>query len=312
MPASTPTGGAGSTRAARTRPAPAPDGSSASRDGWHVVIPNVLPAYISCRPVRSERERGWRPTGPVPKRWARCGAAPRSSAGLAHCGRCGRRMSVRYHTQHGKALPEYVCCPGHDQLRRAEELPAAHSACVDAFVEQQVLAALTPAAVEVSLRAADQVLAERAELERLWRNGWNAPRHDADRARRSHHLAEPENRLVVRQLGERLGGGTGRPAAAQRGRTTASPAAARSLLTPPSGRPSRPGRRHRGPVARGHHHRPPTARRSSARSSTRSSSPCSAPASGCRSPSPGPAGPTRRETSSARSSGWNSSATTRD
>ncbi|MBN0048491.1 hypothetical protein JS756_31205 [Streptomyces actuosus] len=75
-----------------------------------------------------------------------------------------------------------------------------NSACVDAFVEQQVLAALTPAAVEVSLRAADQVLAERAELERLWLQRLGRAAQDADRARRSHHLAEPENRLVVRQL----------------------------------------------------------------------------------------------------------------
>ncbi|MGW5251345.1 TetR family transcriptional regulator C-terminal domain-containing protein, partial [Streptomyces sp. NPDC004129] len=75
-----------------------------------------------------------------------------------------------------------------------------NSACVDAFVEQQVLAALTPAAVEVSLHAADQVLAERAELERLWSLRLERAAQDADRARRSHHLAEPENRLVVRQL----------------------------------------------------------------------------------------------------------------
>jgi hypothetical protein len=47
---------------------------------------------------------------------------------------------------------------------------------------------------------ADQVLAERAEMERLWSQRLERAAQDADRARRSHHLAEPENRLVVRQL----------------------------------------------------------------------------------------------------------------
>ncbi|WP_329359812.1 recombinase zinc beta ribbon domain-containing protein [Streptomyces sp. NBC_01483] len=36
-------------------------------------------------------------------------SGPALTAGLVHCGRCNRRMSVRYHTQHSKALPEYVC-----------------------------------------------------------------------------------------------------------------------------------------------------------------------------------------------------------
>jgi hypothetical protein len=71
---------------------------------------------------------------------------------------------------------------------------------VDALVTEQVLAALTPAAVEVSLRAAEQVEAERAELEQLWTQRLERAQVAADRARRCYRLAEPENRLVVRQL----------------------------------------------------------------------------------------------------------------
>ncbi|WP_329359814.1 hypothetical protein [Streptomyces sp. NBC_01483] len=56
----------------------------------------------------------------------------------------------------------------------------------------------------VSLRgAADQVLSERAELERLWSQRLERAAQNADRARRSHHLAEPENRLVVRPGADR-------------------------------------------------------------------------------------------------------------
>jgi hypothetical protein len=43
-------------------------------------------------------------------------------------------------------------------------------------------------------------LAERAELERLWQQRLERAQIAVDRARRCNRLAEPENRLVVRQL----------------------------------------------------------------------------------------------------------------
>jgi hypothetical protein len=50
------------------------------------------------------------------------------------------------------------------------------------------------------MAAAGQAEAERASLDRLWRQRLERARYAADRARRQYQLAEPENRLVVRQL----------------------------------------------------------------------------------------------------------------
>jgi hypothetical protein len=44
------------------------------------------------------------------------------------------------------------------------------------------------------------VAAERAELERIWQQRLERATFAVDRARRGYRLAEPENRLVVRQL----------------------------------------------------------------------------------------------------------------
>ena len=71
---------------------------------------------------------------------------------------------------------------------------------LDAYVTRQVLAAVAPAALEVSLAAAAQAQAERAMLDKLWRQRLERARYAADRARRQYQLAEPENRLVTRQL----------------------------------------------------------------------------------------------------------------
>ena len=71
---------------------------------------------------------------------------------------------------------------------------------LDAYVAGQVLDAVAPAALEVSMAAAAQAEDERAMLDKLWRQRIERARYAADRARRQYQLAEPENRLVARQL----------------------------------------------------------------------------------------------------------------
>lgn len=71
---------------------------------------------------------------------------------------------------------------------------------LDARVVAQVMAAIEPAGLEVSLKAAEQAEAQRTVLDSLWRQRLERSRYAADRTRRQYQLAEPENRLVVRQL----------------------------------------------------------------------------------------------------------------
>ena len=59
---------------------------------------------------------------------------------------------------------------------------------------------MAPAALEVSLAAAGNVEAQREQVDRIWRQRLERAGFAADRARRQYQLAEPENRLVVRQL----------------------------------------------------------------------------------------------------------------
>jgi DNA invertase Pin-like site-specific DNA recombinase len=166
---------------------------------WLVTIPGVLPAYITVEQYHANLARLAANTARAETPGvARAGSALLS--GLARCGRCGRRMTVRYHVRGQATVPEYVCARQLTDYGAGERCQALAGACVDALVTQQVLAALAPAAVEVSLRAAQQMTAERAELERIWQQRLERAAIAADRARRCYRLAEPENRLVVRQL----------------------------------------------------------------------------------------------------------------
>ncbi len=67
----------------------------------------------------------------------------------------------------------------------------------------QVLAALEPSALELSLAAADDLEQERTRLHRNWQQQLERARYEADRARRQYDAVEPENRLVARELERR-------------------------------------------------------------------------------------------------------------
>jgi DNA-binding MarR family transcriptional regulator len=125
---------------------------------------------------------------------------PALLAGLVRCGRCGRKMTVRYQRGPGGALqPVYVC--GMARATWADErCQQLAGTCVDDYVAGLALRAMAPAALEVSLAAAEQEEGRRAETDRIWRQRLERADYAADRARRQYQLAEPENRLVVRQL----------------------------------------------------------------------------------------------------------------
>ena len=280
-----------------------------SPDQWLVAIPGALPAYITVEAYHANLARLTANAARADQPGVvRAGSALLS--GLARCGRCGRRMTVRYHLRQQTTQPEYVCARQQTDYGAGQRCQALAGACVDALVTQQVMAALAPAAIEVSLQAAQQMTAERAELEKLWAQRLERAAISADRARRCYRLAEPENRLVVRQLEADWEAAL---AAQQQLRedydrfTRTRP----SRSPPPSSRPSPPspatskacGPRQPPPT--------PTASSSSARWSPRSPSPWLAPANASPSRSPGPAGAPPTARPSAPSPAWTSSAPTR-
>src|SRR6266567_1504530 len=130
---------------------------------------------------------------PLPGRHARL-------AGLVACGRCRNRMTLRYQRgAGGKLSPVYVCSREKTDYGGGQCQQLAGS-CLDGHVTGLLLDALAPAALEVSLAAAGQVEARRAEVDRIWRQRLERAEFACDRVRRQYQLAEPENRLVARQL----------------------------------------------------------------------------------------------------------------
>jgi DNA invertase Pin-like site-specific DNA recombinase len=169
------------------------------REQWAVFLPGVLPAYISIE----QYERNMARLDANRSRAQSLGAVrdgPALLAGLVACGRCGKKMTVRYQRgQGGKLHPAYVCDRDKSDYA-ADQCQQLAGPGVDAHVTGLLLQAMAPAALEVSLAAAGQAEAQRAQVDRIWRQRLERADYQADRARRQYQLAEPENRLVVRQL----------------------------------------------------------------------------------------------------------------
>ena len=165
---------------------------------WLVRIEGALPAYISVEQYERNLAR-------LAANRARADAAgaPRNGpallGGLVACGICGHRLQVSYEAS-GQGLTGRYCCQRRHHTYGEPRCQQMAARFLDDHVVAQVLSALAPAALELSVTAAAQVEARRAEVDRIWRQRLERAEFVCDRARRQYQLAEPENRLVARQL----------------------------------------------------------------------------------------------------------------
>jgi len=133
-----------------------PDGrtrhSLQPREAWTALIPGAHPGYLTwaqyednlahlaeCAQARGQDRRASPPR-----------EGPALLQGLVTCGRCGKRMTIRYHTRRETAVPEYLC-------QRAGIEDAGPSCArigggeVDAAIAELLLATVTPLALDAAL-----------------------------------------------------------------------------------------------------------------------------------------------------------------
>jgi hypothetical protein len=178
-------------------------------DHWQVLIRDHLPAYITWDRYLNNQERlRQNQTRSETLGTPRGGVA--LLAGLLVCGRCGWRMQVSYRTR----LKPWYRCHHRRMCTSAPDCTGLVAEAIDRVVAQQVLRALEPAALELSLRVKDDLQRERQRLERHWKQRLERARYDADLAERRYRAVDPENRLVAaaleRQWGRRSIPGSGR------------------------------------------------------------------------------------------------------
>ena len=160
---------------------------------WRVLQTDRLPAYITWEHYLANQER-------LRQNRSLAGSlgAPRAGkallTGLLVCGTCGRRMHASYRS---KSTAYYFCTR---QRFEGSDCRGLASADIDDLVTEQVLQALEPASLELSLKAIDSVQRERQRLRRHWEQRLERASYEVQRAERQYQAVEPENRLVARSL----------------------------------------------------------------------------------------------------------------
>jgi len=168
----------------------------ASADDWDVLIRDRLPAYISWEQ--------WEKNQHVLRKNSACygmGAARGTSliAGRVVCARCGRRMSISYAA---KANARFTCDMSRQQWGM-KQCQALNAKPLHDLLEQQLLLAVSPASIELSLNAAHAIEADRSIVERHQQQSVERATYNSDLARRRYESVDPGNRLVAAELERR-------------------------------------------------------------------------------------------------------------
>jgi len=171
------------------------------RQEWTSFIPGAHPGYITLDQYEAN----------IAKLAANAAAHGRDRAagppregpallqGIIICGRCGNRMTVRYHARGGKDLPTYLCQrDGIDNARRICAAIPGHT--LDEHVGQLLISTLTPLAVEAALQVSAELQQRAADADALRAAHVERARYHADLARRRYLAVDPANRLVAGTL----------------------------------------------------------------------------------------------------------------
>jgi DNA invertase Pin-like site-specific DNA recombinase len=169
------------------------------RAEWGVLLPNHHEGFIDWETYEANQARIDRNVHPHPHL---PGGAVREGAallqGLATCGHCGRRLHTHYRGR--SAAPGYHCSGKDLVAGRGVYCLSVGGVQIDEAVTTAFLAALTPAAVDAALAAAQQRDHEDETALAQWRLAVERAQYEAERAERRYRAVEPENRLVARGL----------------------------------------------------------------------------------------------------------------
>jgi DNA invertase Pin-like site-specific DNA recombinase len=167
-------------------------------EDWPCVLHNHHPGYITWEQFQRNQHRLLENcTAPHQEHRGAIRAGAALLQGLVLCGRCGRRMTIRYMSD-GK-IPLYECNQLHKQLGD-KSCQSLRGDRIDEAVARVFLEAMQPAQLDVSMAAIEQMAEQARWVDRQWELMVERARYEAELARRRFVAVEPENRLVGRTL----------------------------------------------------------------------------------------------------------------
>jgi DNA invertase Pin-like site-specific DNA recombinase len=189
----------------RTRTTKSADGKfpieDLPRSQWDTLVKNAHVGYISWEDYeRNEAQLAMNSQAYAPERFSPPREGPALLQGIILCGKCGERMTVRYHQRGGQRIvPDYLC--QHKSIERGEppcqRIPGAD---LDRAIGALLAECVTPEALALTIAMQDELVKRADEAQRLRHLQVERAHYEADLAQRHYLKVDPDNRLVATVL----------------------------------------------------------------------------------------------------------------
>ncbi|MCY3845799.1 MAG: recombinase family protein [Acidobacteria bacterium] len=164
---------------------------------WTVLLPDAHPGYITWERFEANQRqlhgnaRAYGKDRSTPPR-----EGPALLQGLAICGVCGRRMSVRYHARKAGRTADYICY--HEATQTGSSIcQDIAGAGIDQAVGALLVELMEPHTLDVALQVQAELDARAEEVDRWREQKVQRAREEADLARQRYMQAHPGNRMVA-------------------------------------------------------------------------------------------------------------------
>ena len=170
-------------------------------DDWHVYMPDAHPGYITadqfgqnlkklkdnCCAYGEDRRKSPPREGPA------------LLQGIVICGKCGKRMSVRYQKNCSKLVPIYMCIK--DYIKSGKKVcQTVMGEKIDEEIGGLLLEMLNPLAIKAAVKVEDELKKRKIETDSFFRQQVERAQYEAEIARKRYMLVDPQNRLVATEL----------------------------------------------------------------------------------------------------------------
>lgn len=189
----------------RTRTRRGPDGTvryhKQSQEKWTCLIQDVHEGYISWDEYQSNQRIL---TGNAQAFSSDRRPAPREGPallqGIIVCGRCGKRMTLRYHQHRGQLTPQYMCQRDRIEHGKSNDCQRVPGAAIDQTIGKLLVDMVNSQNIDVAIAVQRELQTRLDEADRLRYRQVERCRYEADLARRRYLKVDPDKRYVAEVL----------------------------------------------------------------------------------------------------------------
>jgi len=168
---------------------------------WHAYMTDAHPGYITedqfGQNVKKLADNAYAHGKDRRKSPPREG--PALLQGIIVCGKCGKRMTVRYQQNSSKLVPVYTC--QRDRIENgAKVCQTVVGEKVDEEISKLLLEMINPLAIKAAIKVQNELSARKLETDKFYDQQVERAQYETELAKKRYMSVDPGNRLVATEL----------------------------------------------------------------------------------------------------------------